>query len=86
MHDGRLGLIDYGQTRRIDDAQRFQFARIVVALHEDSDPQVAAAAMRAAGFALQNNADDRMMCRYAYLLFDSDEDSIRSGFCIPQVP
>jgi hypothetical protein len=80
-----LGLIDYGQTRRMDDTQRHQFARIVVALHEDATPQVTAAAMRAAGFATRNNTDDLMMCRYACLLFDSDEDSMRHGFCIPQV-
>lgn len=85
LEDGRLGLIDYGQTRRMDDMQRYQFARIVVALHEDSEPQGTAAAMRAAGFATRNNTDDPMMCRYACLLFDSDEDSMRNGFCIPQV-
>jgi aarF domain-containing kinase len=85
LDDGRLGLIDYGQTRRMDDIQRRQFARIVVALHEDAAPQVTAAAMRAAGFVTRNNADDTMMCRYACLLFDSDEDSMRNGFCIPQV-
>jgi hypothetical protein len=109
LDDGRLGLIDYGQTRRIDNAQRVDFARIVVALNENShhsvrqhqdscDPHnvgsccrrhfnvtTVACAMRHAGFATRNNTDNDTMCQYAGLLFDSDEESIRHGFSIPQV-
>lgn len=32
LNDGRLGLIDYGQTRRIDNSQRIKFSHVVLAL------------------------------------------------------
>jgi hypothetical protein len=95
-------LIDYGQTRRIDYAQRMDFARIVVALNEkvrsdDAHGAVrkdiirqrnvtdVAHSMRTAGFATRNNTDDEIMFHYAQLIFDSDEESVRRGFSIPQV-
>jgi aarF domain-containing kinase len=101
LDDGRLGLIDYGQTRRINTTQRLDFARIIVSLNtkikdevsdENNDVNIGhcnvtdvAKAMRTAGFATRNNTDDKIMFRYAQLIFDSDEESVRHGFSIPQV-
>jgi predicted unusual protein kinase regulating ubiquinone biosynthesis (AarF/ABC1/UbiB family) len=98
LNDGRLGLIDYGQTRRIDIDQRVKFAQVVVALNGNRKPgriapytfashnsSTVARAMREAGFATRNNDDDEVMMQYAKLLFDSDEESQARGFVIPQV-
>jgi aarF domain-containing kinase len=98
LNDGRLGLIDYGQTRRIDSDQRIKFAQVVVALNGNQKPDrmapyafsshnasAVARAMRDAGFATRNNDDDEVMMQYAKLLFDSDEESQARGFVIPQV-
>ena len=99
LDDGRLGLIDYGQTRQINDQERMDFARIVVALNEkvtnDNSDHVdmkyhrnithVAHTMRAAGFVTRNNTDDDIMFHYAQLIFDSDVESVRRGFSIPQV-
>ena len=41
--------------------------------------------MRGAGFAVRDTADDETMTQYARLLFDSDEESERQGYTIPQV-
>jgi hypothetical protein len=41
--------------------------------------------MRMAGFVTRNNTDDEMMYHYAQLIFDSDEESVRRGYSIPQV-
>ena len=75
------------------------FARIVVALNhqvtkDDTKRHVikdqrnvthVAHTMRMAGFVTRNNTDDEMMYHYAKLIFDSDEESVRRGFSIPQV-
>jgi hypothetical protein len=34
MKDGRVGLIDYGQSKQLEDCERLQMARLVVALGE----------------------------------------------------
>jgi aarF domain-containing kinase len=102
LNDGRLGLIDYGQTRRIGNVQRKAFARVVVELNESRkhehegrflhggaatcfNTSAIASAMRGAGFAVRDTADDETMTQYARLLFDSDEESERQGYTIPQV-
>lgn len=94
LDNGQIGLIDYGQTRRIDDEQRIAFSRIVVALNENAkhnknapafNATAVAGAMRNAGFATRDNTDDAIITQYARLLFDSDEESEKQGFSIPQV-
>lgn len=94
LDDGRLGLIDYGQCRRIDDEVRRGFSRVVVALDEsrvdhfrgpsEFNTTSVAAAMRQAGFTLQDNSDDWSFLEYARILFDSDEESERLGLPTPQ--
>ena len=75
------------------------FAKIVVALnhkvmsddsncHDFKYPHNithVAHTMRMAGFVTRNNTDDEMMYHYAQLIFDSDEESVRRGYSIPQV-
>ena len=72
LDDGRLGLIDYGQTRTLTTHDRLALARVVVALgkkhlnaHEISD------AMRNFGFRSTYN-NDEIIAKFAALYFDSD--------------
>jgi len=95
LNDGRLGLIDYGQCRRIDDQLRKKFSRVVVTLDEgriyhplhgntEFDTTGVAQAMRQAGFALRNNSDDETLLQFGRILFDSDEESEKLGYASPQ--
>jgi aarF domain-containing kinase len=81
LANGKLGLIDYGQTRAMDDETRLAFARIFVALH--AHPDQVAPAMRAAGFALRDESDE-MLRQYATVLFDHDIESQKRGYKIAQ--
>lgn len=40
MPDGRLGLIDYGQVKKLDLATRAKVARMIVALAEDDEDKI----------------------------------------------
>ena len=85
LPDGRLGLIDFGQTRRLTDTERLALARVVEALGTQADPVVVAESMQAAGFIAEDNADHAMWTKYATLFFDSDLESQRLGFPTPQL-
>lgn len=54
LDDGRLGLIDWGQVKRLPLGARLKFAALVVAL-ADRDQQQTAALWRQCGFATQKN-------------------------------
>jgi aarF domain-containing kinase len=85
LEDGRLGLIDFGQTRRLSDDERVGFARVVLALAGGSDDEGVAEALRRAGFASQDDTDAATLARYATLFFDSDHESRNLGFATPQL-
>ena len=93
LNNGRIGWIDCGQTRRIDDDLRRAFAEVVVTLtesrhnHRDRpsyNSTAVANAMRGAGFAAKDNSDDETLLQFGRLFFDSDEESERQGYRIPQ--
>jgi aarF domain-containing kinase len=85
LADGRLGLIDFGQTRRLSDDERFNLSRVVVALAENAPSLEIASSMQAAGFAARDNGYNDMWTKYATLFFDSDMESQRLGFATPQL-
>jgi aarF domain-containing kinase len=86
LDDGRLGLIDYGQTRRLSNDERLSSARVVAALGTESRNNTEiAAVMRKAGFAAKDPGDDEMLVRYATLFFDDDSESRKLGFASPQL-
>lgn len=85
LDDGRLGLIDYGQTKMLEDDERLAFAQVVVALSHESDDDMVANAMRQAGFAVRNNNDAATLTKYGTLFFDSDLESSRLGYATPQL-
>lgn len=84
LDDGRLGLIDYGQTRQITDSDRLASARIVVALDHGNQTDIATA-MQAAGFKTKAPNDTEILCKYASLFFDDDSESKKLGFATPQL-
>ena len=85
MPDGRLGLIDFGQTRRLSDTERLALAKVVVALGTEASAETVAASMQEAGFIAQDQDDTSMWKKYATLFFDSDLESQRLGFPTPQL-
>lgn len=85
MPDGRLGLIDYGQTRRLSDEERLSLAKVVIAVGTCADPSIVAESMQAAGFVTRDNTDNDMWMKYATIFFDSDLESQRLGFMTPQL-
>lgn len=88
LKSGKLGLIDYGQTRRLAKQDRLAIARIVAALgssYKDNPNHAAevADAMRAFGFQSRNN-NDEIIAKQAALYFDSDTEGKAMGLATPQ--
>eukprot|EP00962_Isochrysis_galbana_P030138 scaffold9748_cov93-Isochrysis_galbana.AAC.3 len=50
LNDGRIGLIDWGQVKRLSQADRVRLARLLIAL-ADRDEVLSAQLMAATGFA-----------------------------------
>jgi aarF domain-containing kinase len=85
LSNGKLGLIDYGQTRRLTDAERINLCQIVSQLGKTSiDVASLADAMRQFGFKTRNNKDE-VLARYAALFFDNDVEAKRMGCATPQL-
>lgn len=69
MPDGRLGLIDYGQCRRVPEPSRRSLAELMVAVADAEDDATIANAMRAIGCRTKRN-NDRFIATCGRLLFD----------------
>lgn len=81
---GRLGLIDYGQTRRLEKHDRLALARVVVELGKRNvDVGKVSAAMRNFGFQ-SRDSNDVNTAKFAALYFDSDAEGKKEGFPTPQ--
>lgn len=83
LDDGKLGLIDFGQTMILTNAERLSYARIVAAVGGKASDDETAEAMRQAGFRSKTNASGALAA-YAGLFFDSDHISKAKGFATPQ--
>jgi aarF domain-containing kinase len=83
LSDGRLGLIDFGQTKKLSHKERDDLARVVVALGSKADNNEIAEAMRRAGFKSSLDTDDTL-AEYATLFFDSDFVHKEKGHATPQ--
>lgn len=75
--DGRLGLIDYGQVKRISDDQRRALATLIVALADD-DERGAVDAFVSAGFRTKR-MDPECIFKYATLWFNRDDRAVTGG-------
>jgi aarF domain-containing kinase len=85
LDDGRLGLIDYGQTQRLTDNERIGMAKVVACLSQECDDATIASAMRELGFSVEREPDDAMMVKYANIFFDSDQEGSDLGFATPSL-
>mmetsp|Transcript_8962 Transcript_8962/g.21782 ORF Transcript_8962/g.21782 Transcript_8962/m.21782 type:complete len:571 (-) Transcript_8962:186-1898(-) len=82
---GRLGLIDYGQTRRLAKHDRLALAGVVAALgKQPQNPHEISTAMRSFGFKSKENNQENM-ANFAALYFDSDVAGKKLGFATPQM-
>jgi len=88
LEDGRLGLIDYGQVKRLNVNDRMVLSDIIIALGEsenieDSDQTRIADAMRDFGFESLRNKND-VIAMTAELYFDSNSYGSALGYPNPQ--
>lgn len=83
LPDGKLGLIDFGQTKYLNDEERLAYAQVVVDLGTRSSPKQIANSMRLAGFRAKDD-DDETLSEYAGLFFDSDHVFKEKGYSTPQ--
>eukprot|EP00571_Detonula_confervacea_P002042 CAMPEP_0172323202 /NCGR_PEP_ID=MMETSP1058-20130122/48138_1 /TAXON_ID=83371 /ORGANISM="Detonula confervacea, Strain CCMP 353" /LENGTH=573 /DNA_ID=CAMNT_0013039151 /DNA_START=53 /DNA_END=1774 /DNA_ORIENTATION=- len=81
---GRLGLIDYGQTRRLTKSDRLALSEVVAALgKQNRNSKEIATAMRIFGFRSQYSNDENTV-NFAALYFDSDAVGKKLGYATPQ--
>lgn len=78
---GRLGLIDYGQIQRVDDAQRLLLAELVLALADDRRKDIVRL-MRQMGARTKYNLED-VQYRLTCFWFDRNSDDITEGRNLP---
>lgn len=74
LPDGRLGLIDYGQVKRLSEDDRLQLARLIVALARD-DKAAVVHLMAEAGFKTKR-MDPHVLERIAVLFYDRDSKDV----------
>lgn len=84
LDDGKLGLIDFGQTKRITDEERLGVARVVAAVGDSHPDDIIAESMRHLGFRTKWNKNDAL-AKYAALFFDSDVQGKLLGCATPQM-
>lgn len=81
LEDGRIGLIDYGQTKRIDSATRKGLARLIVALCEDDKDAIVAATV--ANGLRTRDMDPWVLEMHSRIAFDNqDQDTTLRGLDI----
>jgi aarF domain-containing kinase len=85
LPNGKIGLIDYGQTKRLSLQESRSIARVVSEIGRESiDKSKVAAAMRDCGFQTKWDKDD-VLTMYAKLFFDSDDEAKAQGCATPQL-
>ena len=84
LSNGKLGLIDYGQCKRLDVNQRLALRRVVSELSSPTvDNKAVQHAMHQMGFRFEND-NVGAICETARLFFDSDRGMREAGFPNPQ--
>lgn len=77
LHDGRVGLIDFGQVKRLNRKQRAILARLYIAL-DDKDQEAVALCFKAMGNVSKQD-DPATLGLYSTLNFDYDDEEMRNG-------
>ncbi len=76
--DGRLGLIDYGQVKRMSLEDRIVYAKVILALHRDDREEVVRLFTEEIGFQTKNMNHD-VIWRAATFWNDRDTEDITEG-------
>eukprot|EP00933_Yihiella_yeosuensis_P017157 TRINITY_DN14410_c0_g1_i1.p1 TRINITY_DN14410_c0_g1~~TRINITY_DN14410_c0_g1_i1.p1 ORF type:complete len:579 (-),score=118.79 TRINITY_DN14410_c0_g1_i1:15-1751(-) len=71
LDDGKLGLIDYGNVKRLTIKERTLLGRLILALAAD-EPLAVISAAKELGFETRDG-NDELLFRYAQLWFDRDD-------------
>ena len=74
MPDGRLGLIDYGQVKRLSFEERTLMANLIVSLANE-DQESTANTFQKMGFRTDKN-DSYLIYKYATMMFDRLDNSV----------
>jgi aarF domain-containing kinase len=80
MNDGRLGLVDYGQVKRIPKENRVFIAKICLALLKD-DSETVIALQKECGLETKN-MDPWVIEKYARVAYDNDRREVTGGMNI----
>lgn len=88
LESGKLGLIDYGQTRRLSKEDKLALAGVVSSVGKsprlmENNVHEIASAMRSFGFRSRDD-NDVNTAKFAALYFDSDDAGRKLGYATPQ--
>lgn len=72
MKGGRIGLIDYGQSKKLPDRYRLPFAKMVLALERKDDAEICEALDRLGVETTGKVDDERIKARVAWGMFDTE--------------
>eukprot|EP00951_Prasinocladus_malaysianus_P043655 scaffold548963_cov28-Prasinocladus_malaysianus.AAC.1 len=75
MPDGRLGLLDYGQTKRLPVPIRLSFAKLIIALSVNDRPEVVRLVREEFGGS-SRRSDDDITYRLAAFWIDRDTEDV----------
>jgi aarF domain-containing kinase len=78
MPDGRLGLIDYGQVKRMSESDRIIYAKLQIALSRDDREEVVRLMTEEVGFRTRDMNKD-IIYRVAAFWNDRDTDDVTMG-------
>lgn len=84
LKDGKLGLIDFGQTKCITDEQRIGIASVISAIGSSQSDQQVADKMRQLGFRTKFD-NPEALAQYGLMFFDSDSEGAKYGCATPQM-
>lgn len=76
----QLGLIDYGQVKRLSKKLRHHFCKIIIALDDDNHEEIIRL-MKEAGFR-SNQMDEEVIYLYAKVGYDQDNRELTKGMHI----
>ena len=78
LKDGRLGLIDYGQVKCLEEKDRILYAKFILALQKDDREEIVRLYNKEMGIRTKDNLSE-VLYRHAVFYHDRDTDDITQG-------
>ena len=72
---GKVGLIDYGQSKQLDESTRLAFARLVLEMtrgRQNADPVAVSSRLHQMGLEFDNDDNLRIQSMMAFGMFDTE--------------